>query len=412
MVAGGCMTGMPKVVLKASTCRRFVLCWSAVLLICAALPVDAALTFNFNVPDAGKAPSAQALAGFNEAAAAWSAIFTDNVTLNYDLYWEPLSAGVLGSASSEFASFSYSSVSSALVADATSPDDSTATSNLPGGSSFDIFINRTSNNPNGANSSTGYVDSSTTDLDGDSHSNNNTIRMTRANAKALGLISGSDGSLDATIRFSSTFSFDFSHASIDGDKIDFVGVAMHEIGHSLGFTSGVDILDMNGSGFLDDQFDYVSTMDLFRYSPGSVAAGGVGTIDWTAGASEKSFSLDGGSTRVTGVTFSTGSTLGDGQQASHFKDNLGLGLMDPTTGFGEKIDPGNNDVRVLDAIGWDPASPLSGAATETLASESGSGGGGAPEPSVLPYLTLPAVALYLTGRSSRSRVVEEGDRAA
>ena len=38
--------------------------------------------------------------------------------------------------------------------------------------------------------------------------------------------------------------------------------------------------------------------------------------------------------------------------------------MDPTTGFGEKIDPGSNDVRVLDAVGWDAASPLSGAATE------------------------------------------------
>ena len=64
---------------------------------------------------------------------------------------------------------------------------------------------------------------------------------------------------------------------------------MHEIGHSLGFTSGVDILDLNASGFLDDQFDYVSTMDLFRYSAESVAAGGNGTIDWTAGTNGKSF---------------------------------------------------------------------------------------------------------------------------
>lgn len=387
------------------TFRLLILWVYAAVLLYPGGAVLGALTFNFNVPDPGKAPSADALAGFNEAASVWSGIFTDNITLNYDLIWEPLSPGVLGSASSENVAFSYSAVKAAMLSDASSVDDTTATSNLPGGSSFDLLINRTSNNPNGANSSLTYVDSSTTDLDGDGHSNNNSLQLTRANAKALGLIGASDSGLDATIRFSSTFAFDFSHASINGGEIDFVGVAMHEIGHSLGFTSGVDILDLNGSGFLDDQFDYVKPMDLFRYSPESVDAGGVGTIDWSAGSAEKSFSLDGGTTRVTGVTFSTGKTLGDGQQASHFKDSLGLGLMDPTVAFGEKVDPTDNDMRVLDVIGYDLASSLSPVSTEPL---SASAAGSAPEPRVLPYLSLPVVVLYLTGRRLRPGTDREG----
>ena len=134
-----------------------------------ASPSIGAPTFNFNVPDPGKAPSAQALAGFNAAAAIWSAALTDTVTLNYDLYWEPLAMGVIGSASSEKIESSYSSVKTAITADTSSVDDTTAAANLPGGTSFDILINRTVNNPNGANSATPYVDSSTTDIDSDGH---------------------------------------------------------------------------------------------------------------------------------------------------------------------------------------------------------------------------------------------------
>jgi hypothetical protein len=37
--------------------------------------------------------------------------------------------------------------------------------------------------------------------------------------------------------------------------------------------------------------------------------------------------------------FSTGKTFGDGPQASHWKDSLGLGMMDPTAGTGESPHP-------------------------------------------------------------------------
>jgi len=376
----------------------------AVVLFAMGLPsasVTGALIFNFNVPDPSKAPSAQALAGFNAAAAIWSAAVTDSVTLNYDLYWEPLAAGVVGSAASEKIESSYSSVKTALTADTSSVDDTTAVANLSGGSFINVFINRTVNNPNGANSTTAYVDSSTTDIDLDGHANNNSLNFTRANAKALGLVAAADPGLDATIRFSSTFAFDFDRSDgINPAQLDFIGVSIHEIGHSLGFTSGVDILDLNGSGFFDDQFDFVSTLDLFRFSPESVAAGGLGTIDFSANNNTKSFSIDGGQNEVTGVTFSTGKTLGDGQQASHFKDNLGIGALDPTVSFGEQIDLTDNDKRVFDVIGWDLAVALSAVITNPLG-----GGGAAPEPVVLAPIAAMIILLYVTGRR-RQPIVE------
>ena len=70
---------------------------------------------------------------------------------------------------------------------------------------------------------------------------------TRSNAKALDLIAGNNAALDGAITFSTAFAFDFDRSNgINGSQIDFVSVAAHEIGHLLGFTSGVDVLDGNG----------------------------------------------------------------------------------------------------------------------------------------------------------------------
>ena len=75
-------------------------------------------------------------------------------------------------------------------------------------------------------------------------------------------------------------------------------------------------------------------------------------IDWTADARAKYFSIDGGATSLGGATFSTG-RFGDARQASHWKDNLGLGIMDPTAApSGERMVVGPNDVNAFDVIGW------------------------------------------------------------
>ncbi|MNY49434.1 hypothetical protein D3C86_1848570 [compost metagenome] len=89
---------------------------------------------------------------------------------------------------------------------------------------------------------------------------------------------------------------------------------------------------------------------MFRYSPLSSASG---VIDWTADEREKYFSMDGGATL--GAQFSTGSTFGDGRQASHWKDLMMLGLMDPTAAQGELLLITSNDRMAMDVIGYNLA---------------------------------------------------------
>ncbi|NJR32448.1 MAG: hypothetical protein HC778_05965 [Chamaesiphon sp. CSU_1_12] len=55
------------------------------------------------------------------------------------------------------------------------------------------------------------------------------------------------------------------------------------------------------------------------------------------------------------AAFSTGDVFGDGRQNSHWKDSLGLGIMDPTISSGELLQITENDRRAFDVIGWNRA---------------------------------------------------------
>lgn len=352
-------------------CQRGVLVVAA-LAFCAL--AGGATTFSFN-PAEGT--PASVINGFQAAADLWTAYLGDDVTVNVSISWTSMGGSVLGSASSTRQAFAYSAVYAALSSDITSAADATAVSHLSGGSGVNMLINYTTDNPNGSKSATPY-------LDNDNSANNTTVRMTTANAKALGLIDAHAG-LDASITFNSDFAWDFDRSDgIEWNQFDFVGVAAHELGHALGFISGVDILDGNSPNgttwYPEDAFTYVSTPDLFRFSAASVGYG-LGTIDWTANTTAKYFSIDGGETSL--ATFSTGVTHGDGRQASHWKDNLGLGLMDPTFGYGELGVVTANDTLMLDVIGWDLR----------LEGEAAGGGEGAaaPEPG---HMALSAAALW------------------
>jgi hypothetical protein len=354
-----------------------------------AMTPASALTFDFR-PVSGT--TQQAIDGFTAAGARWSSLFTDNINVVIDINFTPLAPRVLAQASSNRQMFSYSDVANALRTDRTSADDFSAVANLPnqtvnaGVTSFNTLINRTANNPNGSGSATPYVDTS-----GD---NTSMLNISSANAKALGLPFGgfaprstniatiqggvptpemnrdmttrlnteptnvlTPGS-DADITFSSGFAFDFDPTNgIDFDKFDFIGVATHEIGHALGFTSGVDLLDGNSppinGPFNDNLFTFVNSLDLFRYSAASTAAG---AIDWTADTRAKYLSFDRGATSIGGLA--TGVNFGDGQQASHWKDSTNdrlfpeLGIMNPTFSNGQLGIITENDLRAFDVIGW------------------------------------------------------------
>lgn len=323
---------------------RLMACLFLALLGLCHSPQDSRAGMVFNLIDIGQAGAGtQPRIGFQQAADFWSSKFNDNIVINLEIGMASLGGSTLGGADLQLVSGAYSSFRAAVLADSTSQDDSLFASNLPTGSSFSVYINRTSNSPNGPSSATPY-------LDNDGDANNTTVLLARANAKALGLIAANNSAVDARIRFNSDFTFDYDRTDgIASNAFDFVGIAIHEIGHAMGFFSGVDRLDTN-AGLRDDQYDDVTPLDFTRFSADSRTAGA--NIDWTADGRSKYFSVDGGTTVAVDNAWSLGRNFGDGRQASHWKDGLGRGIMDPTFAQGEFGVVTNLDLRAFDVIGF------------------------------------------------------------
>jgi CARDB/Calx-beta domain/Bacterial pre-peptidase C-terminal domain/RTX calcium-binding nonapeptide repeat (4 copies) len=302
---------------------------------------ETALKFNFNV---AVGTDERAVDGFIGAANIWSKLLDNPVVINADLGFSNIGTSTLAQNTAERLTVSYESFRTALAAHRFSLDDYLATGNLSKTNSFDLLINRTTNSPNGVGSIVPY-------LDNDGDANNRTISINRANAKALGLVNATDIGRDTQLILNSYggLSWDFdSNDGIATNAYDFVGLATHELGHALGFDSGIDTLD-NGVPKSDEANTFVTPLDLFRFSTQSVAAG-KGTIDWTATNTDKYFSIDGGITPI--ASFATGVIHGDGKEPQHWKDNLGLGILDPTLVRGEQLAIKPLDKQAFDVIGW------------------------------------------------------------
>lgn len=330
-------------------------------------PADA-LTFNL-IDTGGAAIGSQARAGFETAARFWSSVLTNDTTINLDIGFRQLGAGLLGSTTSNLATVSMAQGYTALAASSTSTLDVLAVAGLQPLSASNALPGNTAliATANAFDASgTGYTDGATR-IDQDGGFNNSALAMTSANAKALGLTTDFAGApiadgIDGSIIFSSRQAFDFDPADgMDPAGFDFIGIAIHEIGHALGFMSGVDGYDeatgSNGPapGLLEN-FAVASTLDLFRYSA-------PGTLDWSTSDAAKYFSIDGGDTVVFGDGyFSLGAYNGDTHQASHWLESpVGapqLGILDPTSARGQIQAVTGLDLAAFDAIGWTLATEL------------------------------------------------------
>jgi hypothetical protein len=172
-----------------------------------------------------------------------------------------------------------------------------------------------------------------------------------------------------SIGFNSNFSFDFNpDDGINPNQIDFDGVAAHEIGHALGFSSRVGNREFRPSDPLD-----VSVLDIFRFRPGTTM-GTFPTAQRILSSGGNQVFFDGGAE----LALSTGrpdGMGGDGNQASHWKDNIfigtTIGLMDPAIDFGERSAITDDDMRAFDKFGYtlkefNPAAPAIGTVVGNL----------------------------------------------
>ena len=314
---------------KQVRCRSalsFIISFAVLLAIC---PNASALSFDLDF-GTGLSGNPNAQVAFITAASRWSTVLADDITVKLNLDYQSLSSGILGSASTTMLVGGFDIVRDIVSSNAGEINNARETAllpNLPTASQFTAWL------------PTGYT------LNGNA-------TLTQANYLALGgsrIVESGDGN----ITFSSNYNWDFDPSDgITSGYFDFVGVAAHEIGHTLGFVSEVDNLDWYLNNGYTSAGVQPTILDFFRFGQDDLDDP---DFDFTTSprflnpgnGEQYSFFDD-----VT-AQMSTGAYTGDGRQASHFKDNLGLGIMDPTAAPGELMGFSENDLIAFDLIGWD-----------------------------------------------------------
>lgn len=362
-----------------------------------ALTAGASQAAVINLIDQGGVTGSQAEQGFRIAAGYWGGMFTNNVTINLGVGFAALDPGVIGQTGSRRVDYTVAGWESRVNATKSNSviDQTIVLPGLTNGGVSGLTV--------GVNGSGDNDTAVTAAVDGKVASQ--VLWANSSVIKAVGGAVSAPNNLDGSVTFSNTFGFDFNPMNgITANTFDFIGVAIHEIGHALGFVSGVDLLDVYsygdgpGAGTLGydlNDTSIFSALDMFRYSA-------PGTLDFRAGGT-KYFSIDGGKTALFGNTMSTGSYNGDGNQASHWKDaagcQIGNGIMDPTFCYGQMGYVTGLDLAAFDAMGWNLST---NALTYATTSTSDILRNAVPEPSSLALLLAGALGLAASRRKGKS----------
>ena len=316
------------------------------------------VNFNFSY---APGTSLQQMVGFETAGRVWSSYLTDNVTVNlYVGVSSSLPTNVIGGALPGISSQTFVDLKDQMQADVTSVDDWVAINGITGRADkqdfkarFDLFDSKGKNS--GLTTAT------------------RSFNTTRANAKSLGLYFSDGGTaLDGVVVFGSlagsayTWNYDYARTSAaPANTLDFLSTAIHEIGHILGMTSGVDKPGWLNSSYTDkkaqDEYKkfvansatYTTPLDLFRYSPSTLGTN-YNDLSYGSKGGGKYFSIDGYNVVA---QFSTGKDTGlggSGEQASHWKQGT-VAVMAPSLSPGARQSITSIDLRAMDVIGWDLA---------------------------------------------------------
>jgi len=250
--------------------------------------------------------------------------FNDPTTVIVSLSFASLGSGVLGATGSSYVSTTWSNSRAGLINGM--DGDDTIQSFLPTGTTIPVRYN--------ASSAT--------------VTNENNVFWTRANYKAT---IGSSGGSDASMQYNNNFSWDFDPTNgISGGTYSFVDVIIHEVGHAMGFTSGVDF-----------RTNDIEALDIFRFQ----RTDGTGTDynpDTTAEfqTTPRTCDFNNLNNDVNSDIISAEYRMSDGNpyQASHFQElSNNIGIMDPAFGAGlTYISRGyyaDSDINMFDAIGYD-----------------------------------------------------------
>ena len=292
----------------------------------------------------------QAKAAFIRAAAAWEAQIKNPITIVIDVdygttrFGQTYPTGVLGSTSTPSYRVSYSTIRGKLISGATNADETNLYSSLPL-SSINTDIGAIANTS---------VSSSLMRVFGLLAANADPA--TETNAPSIG--------------FNSNFAFDFDpNDGISADTRDFDAVAVHEMGHALGFVSNVGYYELSPSSTLA-----MTVWDIFRFRPGTTLSTFSSALRVMSSGGDQRF-FDGHPELAT----STGrpdATGGDGRQASHWKadeqSGVYVGIMDPSLSAGVRKTMTSNDLQMLETIGYQVTGLTPPACTSSLSASSAS----------------------------------------
>ncbi len=339
--------------------NKWLVCGCALLSL--AVTNTAAPAATIVVVDNGGVKGSQAEKVYATAAAYWGSVLSNDITIRLGSKFVPIGGGALGQGGPTTMYYGIADWKNGLVATRSNStlDRSVVLPELTNGAA--AFISHGAfDNGLGIDTTKRVFDNDTA---GTSSNNNRYMQVSTALVRAIGgeayYDPGNTNREDGSIFFNSNYTnldFDMSDG-LDEGKIDFLNVVVHEMGHALGFISGLEYPNALGGpsgdgSFYDWQsFSVLTPLDMFRYSQNvdDVAPGGP-SLDMTIGT-DSYFSVDGGKTALYNGLFSTGL---DGDSPSHWKyfRDCRLGIMNPTVCDGDNARVTALDLATFDAMGY------------------------------------------------------------